>query len=213
MQPERAGHPLCGYASPRSASINSAAVPGGSAISGQSSVGSPASSGGRITPDATSSSKRLAIPVVLVPGGTSSATTRPCAVIAMRSPASIRLMKRLKLSLSSRIPVDATSEIIATCGHICQAGASLGLSGRVRPTPVDGRGPQGQGSRALRTRADTPICALCRRERLEPASNQFPALAGVLASAAACRTASCRKACRLTNAQLLDLRAKLVIAG
>ena len=41
------------------------------------SVGSPASSGGRITLDATSSSKRLGVPFAFAPGGTISATTRP----------------------------------------------------------------------------------------------------------------------------------------
>lgn len=65
------------YASPRSASINSAAVPAGRRMAGHPSAGSPASSGGRITPDAMSSSKRLGVPLVLEPGGTSSATTRP----------------------------------------------------------------------------------------------------------------------------------------
>jgi hypothetical protein len=36
--------------------------------------------------------------------------------MAIRSPASIRRMKRLKWSLSSRIPVDVMNTIIATCG-------------------------------------------------------------------------------------------------
>jgi len=44
------------YASPRSLSIRAAAVPGGSRISGQSSKGSPSSTAGVITPDATSRS-------------------------------------------------------------------------------------------------------------------------------------------------------------
>lgn len=66
-----------GYASPRSASISSAAVPTGRRMSGHPSVGSPGSSGGRITPAETSSSKRLGGPPVFAPGGISSATTRP----------------------------------------------------------------------------------------------------------------------------------------
>ena len=65
------------YASPRSASISSAAVPAGSPMFGHPSVGSPASSGGRITPEATSSSKRLGVLFAVAPGWTSSATTRP----------------------------------------------------------------------------------------------------------------------------------------
>ncbi len=80
------------YASPRSASMSAAAVPAGSRMAGQPSVGSPASTGGRITPDETSSSKRPGVPLAPAPGGTSSATTRPWAVIATRSPASVRRM-------------------------------------------------------------------------------------------------------------------------
>jgi len=81
------------YASPRSLSISSAAVPGGSRMSGQSSNGSPASTGGWRTPAAMSSSHRLPGDVRAPrPGGTSSATTRPCAVTEIRSPASIRRM-------------------------------------------------------------------------------------------------------------------------
>ena len=126
-----AARPPCCYASPRSASISSVAVPSGRRISGQSSVGSPASSGGRITPAAMSSSKRLGPPFVFAPGGTSSATIRPCAVIAICSPASIRRMKRLKLSLSSRMPVDVTELIIATCGHINQHAGGRSFHGGV----------------------------------------------------------------------------------
>jgi hypothetical protein len=94
------------YASPRSLSIKSAAVPRGSRRSGQSSRGSPASMGGRITPLATSSSNRLRR-AARGPdaGGTSSATTRPCAVTEIRSPDSIRRIYRLRLSFSFRIPV------------------------------------------------------------------------------------------------------------
>jgi hypothetical protein len=50
------------YASSRPLSIRAAAVPGGSRISGQFSSGSPSSTGGAITPDATSRSNWLRLP-------------------------------------------------------------------------------------------------------------------------------------------------------
>ena len=111
--------PWSHYPSPRSLSIKSAAVPAGRRRAGQSANGSPASTGSRTTPAATRSSYRVRRPErVALAGGPSSATTRPCAVTAIRSPASIRRTYRLRLSLSSRMPVEVMCRIIATCSHI-----------------------------------------------------------------------------------------------
>ncbi len=92
------------YSSPRSLSIKIAAVPCGSRISGQSSSGSPLSRASRIMPAAARPSNCLR-PSRDIAGGTSSATTRPCEVTAMRSPASIRRIYRLRLFFNSRMPV------------------------------------------------------------------------------------------------------------
>jgi hypothetical protein len=112
------------YASPRSLSISSAAVPRGRRMSGQSSNGSPASTGGWRMPAAMSSSHRLRGDVrAPCPGGTSSATTRPWAVT--EDPLACFDSPDVAAQVVSQLSDAGLHRTnIAICGHICKPGRS-----------------------------------------------------------------------------------------